>query len=886
VLLLAALLYGWGLSGYANEYYSAAVRSGTESWKAFFFGSLDSASFITVDKPPMALWVQELTARVIGYGSWSLLLPEVVMGVAAVLVLYVTVRRVFGPVAGLVAALVMALTPITVAINRDNNPDTLLVLLLLLAAWACQRAVESGRLRWLVASAFFLGCGFNTKMLQAYLLLPALALVYLSFAPGGPLRRVWHLLVSGVVLAVCSFWWMIVVDLIPASSRPYVGGSTDGTVWDLVIGYNGLGRVTGNEGGGRGGPGGGQGAGFAGASGPGRLFNDVVGGQISWLLPFAALVLVVGVVTFWKRPRTDLARAALVLWGGWLVVHFVVFSFADGTMHPYYTTALAPAVGALTGIGGVLSLRAYRSSGLRREAALAEDASGAAFSEGDRRAFTGTPGTGSPPRAEGDRTVDVRRRTGGPAPGDDAVGPGVSLLAGQGRRSSAAWGSLLPLGVAVTGGWSFALLRRTPSWNPWLPWTVLTLTVLAVAGLFLAGGAVKLGRRAPAHAPARVRRGTHTTVARPGTDTTEWRPGTDTSTARPDTETTEWRPDAETSAERSADGRGQAASATAGSAPDGSSSASAAARSSSADDPASSPASPGAEPVTTSAVTGDGGSGSKPGRSKPGRSKPGRSKPGRSKLGRIAVAAAITGMVAGLAGPTAYAVSAAASTSGGSNPLAGPSGGLGMFGGPGMRGGGRLPANARRAMEGRSPGGPPQGMPPGGPGGSGAPSAPGAPTTRGTPAAPGTPGEAPGGAGGQGGFPGRGGGLPGGGGPGGEANAQLISYLQKNRGGATWLVAVSSAMSASSIIIRTGEPVMAMGGFSGGDPAMTVPKLEEYVKSGKLRFVMLGGGRPGGSSDVTSWVTGNCQAVKPSEYGGTSTSSSQRQGSQGLYRCT
>jgi hypothetical protein len=221
-----------------------------------------------------------------------------------------------------------------------------------------------------------------------------------------------------VVLAVSSFWWMVVVDLIPASSRPYIGGSTDNTVWDLVIGYNGLGRVTGSGGGG---PGrGGQGASFAGASGPGRLFNSIVGGQISWLLPFAALALVAGVVLLWRRPRTDLARAAVVLWGGWLVVHFVVFSFSSGTMHPYYTTALAPAVGALTGIGAVLLFGAY--------------------------------------------------------------------------RRSRAWAWVLPLGVAVTGAWSFALLRRSSGWHPWLAWTVAGLTLVAAAGLL----AVRLGGAARA----------------------------------------------------------------------------------------------------------------------------------------------------------------------------------------------------------------------------------------------------------------------------------------------------------------------------------------------------------------------------------------------------
>ncbi|WP_289850423.1 glycosyltransferase family 39 protein [Actinoallomurus purpureus] len=678
ILALATALYAWGLSegGDANSFYSAAVKSGTQSWKAFFFGSLDSASFITVDKPPMALWVQEIFGRVIGFGTWSLLLPEVIMGVAAVAVVYATVRRAFGPVAGVIAALVMTLTPITVAINRDNNPDTLLVLLLALSAWACQRALESGRLRWLLASAFFIGCGFNTKMLQAFILLPALALVYLLFAQGGWLRRIGHLLAAGVVLAVSSFWWMMIVDLIPASKRPYIGGSTDGTAWDLIIGYNGIGRITGSEGGGpgggrapsgggRGGPGGGGGGGgFSGQSGIGRMFNDVLGGQISWLLPLAALVLVAGMILYWKRPRTDLARAALVMWGGWLAVHFVVFSFASGIMHPYYTTAMAPAIAALAGIGAVELGRAYRRGG--------------------------------------------------------------------------AWTWVLPAGIAVTGVWAFVLLRRTPSWNPWLAWTVAGLTAVAVIGLLAA-------------------------------------------------------------------------------------------------------------------------------------------RFGRGALTRIAVLAGVVGLVAGLAGPAAFAVSAAGDRANGSNPTAGPNtGGMGFPGmrGGGMPGGGQLPADIRKRIEegGGFPGG---GFPGGGaPGGSGDPGGAGQ-----------MPGGQPGGQNGRQGGPGMGG----------ELNAQMVSYLEKNQGGATWLVAVSNSQSAASIILQTGKPAISMFGFAGGDRAMTAQRLQELVKAGKLHYVMTGGGfggrggPGGGNSDVTSWVTKNCAAVKPSEYGGSSSTGSSQQSDQGsgssLYRC-
>jgi 4-amino-4-deoxy-L-arabinose transferase-like glycosyltransferase len=191
ILVIAGVLYGWGLSeaGYANSYYSAAVKSGTQSWKAFFFGSLDAGSYITVDKPPMALWVMGLTARILGFGTWSLLLPQVVEGVAAVAVLYTTVRRAFGHAAAVIAAAVLALTPITVAINRDNNPDTLLVLLMVAAAWACQRAIATGRLRPLLLAAFLVGCGFNTMMLQAFVVVPALALAHLIAARAGVVPR-------------------------------------------------------------------------------------------------------------------------------------------------------------------------------------------------------------------------------------------------------------------------------------------------------------------------------------------------------------------------------------------------------------------------------------------------------------------------------------------------------------------------------------------------------------------------------------------------------------------------------------------------------------------------------------------------------------------------
>ncbi|GGS71228.1 ArnT family glycosyltransferase [Nonomuraea spiralis] len=580
VLAAAFVLYAWALDGNANEYYAAAVLSGTQSWKAFFFGAIDAGSFITVDKPPLALWVMGLSARIFGHSTYSMLLPQVLVGVAAVGVVYSAVRRSFGQarqghVAALVAAVVMTLTPITVAINRDNNPDTVLVLLLVLAAWFCLESLRTGRARTLLLAALFVGLGFNTKMLQAYLVVPAFGVAYLVCARHRAVRRVGHLLAAGVVLAVSSAWWMVVVDLWPAASRPYVGGSTDNTVRDLVIGYNGLGRVFGQGGGGLRL----AGVSFGGEAGAGRLFNDVMAGQISWLLPFCVVALAFAVLLRVRGLPFD--GAAWLVWGGWLVVHYVVFSFSSGTFHPYYTTAMAPAVAALTGMGVTVMWQAY--------------------------------------------------------------------------RRSRGWAWVLPTAVAVTGGWSFAVLRRTPEWLPWLAWVVLGATTAAVALLVL----------------ARAR-----------------------------------------------------------------------------------------------------------------------------TAGRVTAAALAATLVAGLAGPAAYAVSPLGSRVNGTNPTAGPS--TGRTGGPG----------------GAFPDGLPRGEP-------------------------------------------RGGSMGGG-----VADA-TVKYLVANQGEATWLAAVSSARQASSIILSTGRPVIAMGGFTGSDPAMTVPRLRELLSSGRLRYVLTGGGPgPGrGDTEVTTWVTANCTAV-------------------------
>jgi 4-amino-4-deoxy-L-arabinose transferase-like glycosyltransferase len=495
VLILAGFLYSWDLSrnGNANTFYAAAVLSGTESWKAFFFGSLDSASFITVDKPPFAFWAMGISARIFGFNSWSLLLPQAAEGVAAVAVVYAAVRRSVAGLtgergayaAGLIAALALTLTPVVVAIDRDDNPDTMLTLLLALGAWGVLESLRAGRpdrdperegkghpLAWLMLSAVAFGLAFNTKMLEGFIPLPAVAVVYLAAANGRVRARIGRLLAAGGVLAVITLSWMTIVDLIPKSSRPYVSGSSNDTVWNLAVDYNGFGRLTGNNtfgrafdgagptpvtgpaagagpgagtgtgagtnpgggfgggfDGGRGGGGinagelahrtAGFGGGFGGQAGIGRIFAATLGGQISWLIPFALVALIGTLILLGRRPRTDLARASVLVWGGWLLLEFLVLSFQQGIQHSYYTSAMAPPIAALTGIGAVAFYQAYRR-----------------------------------------RSVPA------------------------GARASD-WGLLLPLAIAVTGVWSFVLLRRTPSWNPWLSWTVLGATVVAVLALAL-----------------------------------------------------------------------------------------------------------------------------------------------------------------------------------------------------------------------------------------------------------------------------------------------------------------------------------------------------------------------------------------------------------------
>ncbi|WP_235658381.1 glycosyltransferase family 39 protein [Mycolicibacterium moriokaense] len=358
-----AALYLWNLSasGWANAFYSAAAQAGASDWTAMLFGSSDAANAITVDKTPAAVWVIDVSVRLFGLNPWSVLVPQALMGVGAVAVLYAAVRRVSGDGAALLAGAVLALTPVAALIFRFNNPDALLVLLLVVAAYCVQRACEkdSGRW-WLIAAGALVGFGFLAKMLQAFLVLPGFAAAYLVAGRNRMRRRIVDLLVAAGALVVSGGWYLLLVELWPANARPYIGGSQHNSIVELALGYNGLGRLTGDE------PGGLGNLNFD--VGFGRLFGSTMGLDIAWLLPAAVICLAAGFVITRRAPRTDPVRAALILWGGWLAVTAVLFSFANGILHPYYTVALAPAIGASIGIGATLLWR--RRTDIRAATAL------------------------------------------------------------------------------------------------------------------------------------------------------------------------------------------------------------------------------------------------------------------------------------------------------------------------------------------------------------------------------------------------------------------------------------------------------------------------------------------------------------------------------------
>ena len=383
ILLFAAALRLWGLdqNGFANTYYAAAVRSMMLSLHNFLFVSSDPAGFVSVDKPPLALWVQVASAELFGFKPLSLLLPQVLEGIASVALIYHLVRRRFDAWAALLAALLMAITPIGVAVDRYNNVDGCLVLLLLLAAWAFSIAAERSSRSYLLLGAVFAGLAFNAKMLAAFVVLPAFYLVYLLGAKLSLLRRAVDLGLASLALLLVSLSWVFFVDLTPPQERPYVGSTSDNSMMSLSLGWNGFQRLLEKQGWRD--PGGASPVAEAqpeaqdalqggnrrgmevGVPGPFRMLEPRNAAQVAWMLPLVLVAIGFFVrKQNWRLPLS-LENQALLLWAGWFFIYLIVLSFLRGLMHLYYWLMLAPPFAALTGIGARSLWLALRSEGRR-----------------------------------------------------------------------------------------------------------------------------------------------------------------------------------------------------------------------------------------------------------------------------------------------------------------------------------------------------------------------------------------------------------------------------------------------------------------------------------------------------------------------------------------
>ncbi|KAA6472997.1 glycosyltransferase family 39 protein [Bacillus swezeyi] len=409
-ILLAALIlntYNIWQDDAANQYYLAAVKSMTQNFHNFFYASFDPSGFVSVDKPPLVLWIQTIFAKIFGVHTWSVILPQALAGVGSVYLLYIMIKPRFGKGAARISALVMALTPIAAAVSRTNNIDSMLVFTLLFSTWCLMRAVKQGKLIWLLAAFGLVGLGFNMKMLQAFMVLPAFLLFYLIAAKAKWKKKIISAVLSLIVLTGIALSWAFVVDYTSADSRPYVGSSQTNSVLELAFGYNGterlLGQTTGNmngfrgdmqapggngssdghsqtqdgntpnggqggPGGGKGGPGGGNGGGGqsmnmfgTGDAGPLRLFQSALSGQISWMLPFALFGLL-GMIISWFRDRREKAdeMKETLFWAAWLVPVAGFFSIA-GFFHHYYLIMLAPPIAALSGIGWYAMYGLYKN---------------------------------------------------------------------------------------------------------------------------------------------------------------------------------------------------------------------------------------------------------------------------------------------------------------------------------------------------------------------------------------------------------------------------------------------------------------------------------------------------------------------------------------------
>ncbi len=349
LLVLTAVLYmvNPAVNDWANSYYSAAAQAGAQDWTAFLYGSSDAGNTITVDKPPAALWPIALSVRIFGLNAASIMLPQALVGVATVGVLYATVRRGFPAATALVAAGLAAVTPVATLMFRYNNPDALLVLLISLATYFTVRGIDRPRVGWMLLAGASLGLGFLAKELQAFLVVPALVGTYLFAAPVTLTRRLAHLLAALGALVISAGWWVALIQLVPASARPWVGGSRTNSFLDVVLGYNGIGRLTGS----------GFGNAHSSSAGIDRLLSGYLASQIGWLLPAALVLLVAALVLLGRGDRTSVPRAIVLVLGGGLVVTTAALSFMSGIFHSYYTLVMVPSIAGLVAIGATLLWR-------------------------------------------------------------------------------------------------------------------------------------------------------------------------------------------------------------------------------------------------------------------------------------------------------------------------------------------------------------------------------------------------------------------------------------------------------------------------------------------------------------------------------------------------
>jgi len=398
ILILSVVLNfaNLGIEGYANTYYSAGVKSMMMNLKNFFFVSSDPSGFVTIDKPPIGFWLQTISAKIFGFSGWSVILPQALAGVISVWIIYYLVKRSFGSLAGLVAALCLAVTPIFVAASRNNTIDNLLVLSLLLALWAISIAAEKGKLKYLILSLVLVGIGFNIKMVEAYMIAPAIFITYFLSSAMPYKMKIKHILIGSVVLFVVSISWAVIVDLVPANERPFIGSSTDNSVLELIIGHNGLERIgLGGKNAYRGNnqpqefqsqantsqnqqpandqsqnqnPTGRNGMGNNSNIGIARLFYyNNLSDQISWFLPFAIIGIVTAAIEEKVKFNFDNNRKlSLLLWFMWLLPEFIYFSFSKNVTHTYYLTTMAPSVAALTGIGLATMWKLHNENGWKK----------------------------------------------------------------------------------------------------------------------------------------------------------------------------------------------------------------------------------------------------------------------------------------------------------------------------------------------------------------------------------------------------------------------------------------------------------------------------------------------------------------------------------------